>query len=73
MEMHILKLTEAARNKMFEVFEKSYGERDKSFGNARLARNLFEKIIENQANRIVHIAPITEEILSTIEVEDVRI
>lgn len=67
------KLTEAARNKMFEVFEKSYGERDKSFGNARLARNLFEKIIENQANRIVHIAPITDEILSTIEVEDVRI
>ncbi len=65
------KLTEAARTKMFEVFEKSYGERDKSFGNARLARNLFEKIIENQANRIVHIAPITEEILSTIEVEDV--
>ena len=34
-------------------------------------RNLFEKIIERQANRIVNITPITEEILITITEEDI--
>lgn len=60
-----------AKEKLEFIFEKLYEKKHKSFGNARVARNLFEKIIEYQANRIVNIAPITEVILKTITEEDV--
>ncbi|CAM1351624.1 AAA family ATPase [Tenacibaculum halocynthiae] len=64
-------LTEDAKEKLHFIFDKFYGKKDKNFGNARVARNLFEKIIEYQANRIVSIAPITIEILKTIAEEDI--
>lgn len=43
----------------------------KVFGNARGIRNVFEKIVTNQANRIVQIENITKEKLVQIELEDV--
>ncbi|WP_233882071.1 AAA family ATPase, partial [Tenacibaculum piscium] len=46
-----------AKEKLLFIFEKLYEKKDKNFGNARVARNLFEKIIEYQANRIIAIAP----------------
>lgn len=46
--------------------------KDRSFGNGRFVRNLFEKIIENQANRLSAEATITAESLATIEAEDVQ-
>lgn len=64
-------LTKDAEDKVTEILERIYEKRDRSFGNARTIRNLFEKIIEQQANRIVKITPITEEILRTIAEEDV--
>ncbi|TCI93243.1 AAA family ATPase [Tenacibaculum sp. M341] len=64
-------LTEDAKEKMLFIFDKFYEKKDKNFGNARVARNLFEKIIEYQANRIVSITPITAEILKTITEEDI--
>jgi hypothetical protein len=45
--------------------------RDETFGNARAARNLFEATISRQANRIVSLPEINEEVLSTIEAEDI--
>lgn len=65
------KLTEDAEEKLLFIFEELYQKRHKTFGNARVARNIFEKCIERQANRIVSIAPITEEILMTLTEEDV--
>lgn len=64
-------LSEDAREKLLFIFEKFYEKKDKNFGNARVARNLFEKIIEYQANRIIAIAPITKELLITIVEEDI--
>ena len=64
-------LTEDAKEKLHFIFDKFYEKKDKNFGNARVARNLFEKIIEYQANRIVSIAPITVNILKTITEEDI--
>jgi stage V sporulation protein K len=55
-------LSEDASDKMLEIFERLYEKRNKSFGNARVARNLFEKIIERQASRIVQIPKLTKEI-----------
>ncbi|CAL2107111.1 stage V sporulation protein K [Tenacibaculum sp. 190524A02b] len=64
-------LTEDAKEKLHFIFDKFYEQKDKNFGNARVARNLFEKIIEYQANRIVSITPITAEVLKTITEEDI--
>ena len=60
-----------AKEKLQFIFDKLYENRHKSFGNARTARNLFEKIIEYQSNRLVQIAPLTEELLKTITEEDI--
>jgi hypothetical protein len=45
--------------------------RDRSFGNGRFVRNLFERIVEKQANRIAETSPLTDEILCTITKRDI--
>lgn len=64
-------LKEPALKRVNELFEILYAKKDKQFGNARLARNIFEKTFEKHANRTALIAPITREILTTIEGEDI--
>ena len=44
--------------------------KDKNFGNGRLVRNIFEKTLERQANRLAHEVNLTTEKLSRIEIED---
>lgn len=62
---------EGAKAKLKEVLTAAYENRTRTFGNGRLVRNLFEKIVERQANRIAAITPLTEEILCTITADDV--
>lgn len=64
-------LTQFASEKLEFIFDKLYESRHKNFGNARVARSLFEKIIEFQANRIVSVTPLTIDLLKTITEEDV--
>ncbi len=64
-------LTEDASDKLLDTFEMLYEKRDDSFGNARTVRNLFEKCIQNQANRLVLKNKLTNELLQTLEAEDV--
>lgn len=63
-------LTPEAAQKLQILLEELYQNRDRTFGNARLVRNLFEKTIERQANRIAGIASLTDEILTTLMPED---
>lgn len=63
--------TEAASEKLYDLFNQLYDSRDRTFGNARLARNLFEKTIEQQANRLAVMPSLTKEILTTILPEDI--
>jgi len=65
----VFKETALARVK--ELFTLLYNNKNKQFGNARLARNIFEKTFENHANRTAALAPITREILTTLEAEDI--
>jgi hypothetical protein len=65
------KLTVEAEEKILGIFKILFEAKDETFGNARLARNLFEKTVNNQANRIIKLTEITEELLSTIEVSDI--
>lgn len=65
------RLTQDAKAKLKSVFENAYSTRDKSFGNGRFVRNVFEKALEQQANRIAKESNLTKEILTTIKVEDI--
>jgi DNA helicase HerA-like ATPase len=65
------KLTDDAEKKVHEIVTGAYVTRDKSFGNARFVRNIFEKTLEMQANRITSIPSLTKEILNTIIAEDI--
>jgi SpoVK/Ycf46/Vps4 family AAA+-type ATPase len=65
------KLTAAAREKLHKLLENLYINRDRNFGNGRLIRNLFEKTIERQANRLAVLSNFTDEVLTTIEPDDI--
>lgn len=65
------KLTSDSERRLLELFMLLSLARDESFGNARTARNLFEMTISKQANRIVTLPNINEEVLATIHEEDI--
>lgn len=65
------KLSSDARDKLRSTFEDLYVKRDKTFGNARLVRNLFERIIERQANRLAVLGSFSDETLTTLIAEDI--
>lgn len=64
-------LTETAKEKLQDTFSLLYEKRDEGFGNARVVRNLFEKCVQMQANRIIKIAEISPEVLKTLDETDV--
>jgi AAA+ superfamily predicted ATPase len=63
-------LTVEATARLHELLTNLYEHRDRTFGNARLVRNLFEQAIERQANRLARITTLTDEILITLLPED---
>lgn len=65
-------LEEDAKKVIEEGLSSMKEENKINFGNARGIRNTFEKIMINQANRIVTIAELTQEELSRIKIEDVQ-
>jgi SpoVK/Ycf46/Vps4 family AAA+-type ATPase len=65
------RLSVEARDKLLGIFQLLHDVRDETFGNARLARNVFEQAIHNQANRIIYLTNISEGVLSTIEAVDI--
>ncbi|MBN2544413.1 MAG: AAA family ATPase [Spirochaetes bacterium] len=65
------KLENNAKNKLIRLFQLLYDNRDRTFGNGRLVRNLYERILEKQANRIAGITPLSEEILNTLNENDI--
>jgi AAA+ superfamily predicted ATPase len=64
-------LSPDSRMTLFNLFTKTYSERDNTFANGRLVRNAFEKAITNQANRIISMSDINDQTLTTIEVIDI--
>ena len=59
------RLTSSARDKVLAPFDSLYARKDESFGNARPARNSFERVMGRHSNRIVGLAEIDEGVLST--------
>ncbi|TAF08722.1 MAG: AAA family ATPase [Nostocales cyanobacterium] len=65
------RITPRGKEKLLQQVTKLYNEKDKSFGNGRLVRNIFEKIIERQANRLVTLSQVNKEMMMTITWEDI--
>jgi SpoVK/Ycf46/Vps4 family AAA+-type ATPase len=58
-------------NALFNKFNQLYSNRTKSFGNGRVVRNIFEKIVENQSNRLANFnGDLSEVDLKTLKLED---
>lgn len=64
-------LDDEARTQVSSLFITAYEQRDLSFGNGRHVRNIFEKTMELQANRVAGIFPLTKEILTSIVLADI--
>ena len=64
-------LTAAAEKELAGIFALLSTGRDETFGNARLARNLFETTVNKQANRIVSLPSIDRAVLAAIEAADI--
>lgn len=65
------RLANSTHDDLTRLFSVLYETRDETFGNGRLARNLFEMTINSQANRIVTLPHVNDEILSLIEESDI--
>jgi len=66
-------LTPEARELALKMINELYQARDKDFANGRTMRQLFEKIVARQAERLQHqdISALTDEQLMTIETDDI--
>lgn len=71
MENARFSLTPGARKALLGYITRKCEQRDRTFGNGRFARNLFERVVEKQANRIAETSPLTDEILCTITAWDI--
>ena len=61
---------EGAKEHLQRYFENKVAHKDANFGNGRLVRNVFEKSLERQANRLAREVNLTTDRLSQIEIED---
>ncbi len=64
------KLTEESSEKALSLFGMLVENKDESFANGRTARNIFEKVISNHANRVVLLSNPSEKDLISLDVED---
>ncbi|MGB5772082.1 MAG: AAA family ATPase [Crocosphaera sp.] len=72
-KQHSYTFTDAAKEVLLTQFKQLYEHRDKSFGNGRLVRNMFEKTIEKQANRLVNIPNVSPYAMQQILPEDISL
>jgi hypothetical protein len=63
-------LSDGATAKARGIFEEQFIQRDKTFGNARFARNLFEQCLVRHARRITKADHISDGMLTTLEEDD---
>lgn len=66
------RLDDQAAQAIKEHLEELYEDRDQNFGNARDVRNLFERIVANQANRVAALSSPTDEDILTITTADLE-
>jgi len=65
------KLTERAEQKSIGLFESMVATKKEDFGNGRTVRNVFDKCIANQSDRLAKINSLTKDLLIEIREEDI--
>lgn len=63
-------ISDSASQRLKAILADAVAHKEKDFGNARFVRNLFEKVIENQANRLANEQNPTKELLAELIEED---
>lgn len=63
--------TSQAENQLLDKFKQLYNNRNSSFGNGRLVRNIFEKTLERQAIRLAKIENLSKDMMIEITHKDV--
>lgn len=63
---------DGAKEVLRQYLENAVANKDANFGNGRFVRNVFEKALERQANRLAAESNLTTERLSAIEKEDIK-
>jgi predicted Zn finger-like uncharacterized protein len=53
-------------------FNELHAQRDRHFGNGRLARNVFEDSVRGLADRVANVTKLSEALLTTLTVDDIR-
>jgi Cdc6-like AAA superfamily ATPase len=66
-------ISEEASNRLKMILADTLAHKGKDFGNARFVRNLFEKVIEHQANRLANEPNLTKELLAELREEDLNL
>ena len=66
-------ISEEASNRLKMILAVTLAHKGKDFGNARFVRNLFEKVIEHQANRLANEPNLTKELLAELREEDLNL
>jgi hypothetical protein len=61
-----------AENYLREQLDYAVAHKDRNFGNARFARNVFEKSIQQQANRLAGKTNLSKEELTELTVADLQ-
>ncbi len=63
---------EGAKAKLQQYLDKAIANKDANFGNGRFVRNLFEKVLQQQANRLASVSNLTTKQLSEITIDDLQ-
>lgn len=66
------KIKKDAFEELQNVISQAVAHRDRHFGNARYVRNLFEKVVQCQANRLAKLPSIDNDQLSIITLDDIQ-
>ncbi len=62
-----------SRHRLLIAFDQVFRNRDRHFGNGRLARNCFEDTVRCLADRIAGIVPLTAELMTTLTPVDISV
>ena len=71
-QKHDYVMNDEAKAALKSLLEKAVSQKDQNFGNARFVRNLFEKTIERQANRLSKQGFYSKDTLTEIREEDLH-
>ena len=71
-DKHEYTMTEEVKNYVRNELIQVVANKPKDFGNARYVRNLFERVVQTQANRLAKEQNLTKGMLTEIRIEDIR-